>query len=40
VLRLSHHHASIYSVLFRMYPRSFAPMFADCSHAKHYPRAV
>jgi hypothetical protein len=25
---------------FRMYQRSFVPTFADCSHPKHYPRAV
>jgi hypothetical protein len=24
----------------RMYQRSMMPMFADCSHPKHYPRAV
>jgi hypothetical protein len=31
---------AFYSVSSRMYQRSMMPTFADCSHPKHYPRAV
>jgi hypothetical protein len=31
---------AFYSVSSRMYQRSMMRTFADCSHPKHYPRAV
>jgi hypothetical protein len=31
---------AFFSVSSRMYQRSMMPTFADCSHPKHYPRAV